>query len=143
MTRSRVVAIFVLIAFIGASIAAYLITLPDTVPDKLEAWLPGDCAQDNDPVGLARHDFGLSTRAALSIVQFTVIHCDDDTLGPATRYLRFDSHRALIRALAATPSGRPRRFCVLGNEAFDAFFLEPQQFKDPCDRLDGRFMVLG
>ena len=142
MSRSGLFWSIVLAAFVIASITIYLVTRPDTVPEKLAAWLPGDCSRTRLSAAEASHDLGLDPSARHEVDGAERIHCDDDSLGPATTYLRFDSHRAMIRAFAAPLSNPPRKACLLEDETFGLTFLQPDQFEDSCDRLGGRIRAL-
>jgi len=102
----------------------------------------GDCVMDNETFspqrGAEDYHRGFLERANLR----AVVACT--TGGPLTNYFRFDSHAALVHALAAYPRTRWHQLCVFDHELFDGDYLpganndlRPQQV---CRRARGTFL---
>lgn len=102
----------------------------------------GDCVMENEPFspqrGAVDYQRGFLERANLR----AVVACT--TGGPLTNYFRFDSHAALVRALANYPRVRWHQLCVFDHELFDGDYLpganDDLRAQDVCRRARGTFV---
>lgn len=129
-----------IVAVLAAAVIVYVATRPQSLPDKLSAWIAErepSCLGGKPKVERAKP----STRPDLypdllpHAESLAVVACQD--VGPVTVVLTFRSRDDLKRAFASSKSARHTEWCSSGREAFDGAGLDRGQLEAFCRRLHG------